>query len=139
MRNLNGLNGDDFGEADSAAEGATVQIRESKFFAIHVPRGWQPAVNVYRCACEYIVCVELAGVDASSLRILAEAQRLVIRGRRSPPEPDDGAALQVLAMEIDYGPFERVVVFPLEVDVARIAAERGDGLVWIRLPLAPHA
>jgi quinol-cytochrome oxidoreductase complex cytochrome b subunit len=35
----------------------------------------------------------------------------------------------------DYGPFEREVVLPLEVDPERVEAEQRSGLLWISLPL----
>lgn len=112
---------------------------QQQFAPERAPRCWQPAVNVYRCPDCFLVCVEVAGVQAEDVHVLAEPRRLVVRGRRPPPEPDDGSTLQVLAMEIDYGRFERVVVFPMEVDIERVKAERRDGLVWIRLPLSHHA
>ena len=42
--------------------------------------------------------------------------------------------MQMIAFEIDYGPFERVVELPLPVDVARVQAEQRNGLLWIELP-----
>jgi HSP20 family molecular chaperone IbpA len=38
-------------------------------------------------------------------------------------------------MEIDYGPFLRVVELPERVDVDRATAEQENGLLWIILPL----
>ena len=68
---------------------------------------------------------------------MVEPRRVVIRGTRELPEPPcgDGCAVQVLALEIDYGPFEREVRLPLEVDVEQSSAEQENGLLWIYLPL----
>ncbi len=43
----------------------------------------------------------------------------------------------MLALEIDYGPFEREVILPadVEVDVEQAHAEQENGLLWISLPL----
>jgi HSP20 family molecular chaperone IbpA len=38
-------------------------------------------------------------------------------------------------MEIDYGPFEREIVLPGDVDVNKARAEQKNGLLWISLPL----
>jgi len=38
-------------------------------------------------------------------------------------------------LEIDYGPFEREVELPAEVDVKQARAEQENGLLWIYLPL----
>lgn len=83
------------------------------------------------------VCVELAGVDKSAIHLQVEPKRLLIRGRRETPAPGDhaGAAMQVLDMEIDCGPFEREVLFPVEVETGRVTAEQKNGLLWVHLPV----
>ena len=83
------------------------------------------------------ICVDLAGVEKSSIELAVEPRRVVLRGLRETPEPADGEgrALQVLALEIDYGPFEREVELPAEIDVAAASAEHKNGLLWIKLPL----
>jgi HSP20 family molecular chaperone IbpA len=70
-----------------------------------------------------------------------EPQRLLIRGRREAPEPRDDTckALQVLMMEIDYGGFEREVLFPVEVETERVTVEQKNGLLWIYLPFRTAA
>ncbi len=101
------------------------------------PPTWQPAINAYRCADCLRICVELAGVDKSLIDLSVEPERLVLRGTREVPEPSgaQGRALQTIAMEIDYGPFEREIRFPAEVNVAEVTAEQREGLLWIILPL----
>jgi len=56
---------------------------------------------------------------------------------RDVPEPthEEGRAVQLLAMEIDYGPFEREVRLPAFVDIEKVHAEQRNGLLWISLPL----
>jgi HSP20 family protein len=83
------------------------------------------------------ICVDLAGVDKSSIDLTVEPRRLVLRGTRQAPEPADGEGrpVQMLALEIDYGPFERVVELPAEVDSEGAGAEHENGLLWIYLPL----
>lgn len=105
------------------------------------PPEWQPAVNAYRCDALFVICVELAGLSAEDVQVLAEPRRLTIRGNRPPPEPtcDEEQPIQVLCWEIDHGQFERVVPLPVEVDPAKVAAEHRNGLLWIRLPLAAAA
>jgi HSP20 family protein len=99
---------------------------------------WRPAINAYRCEACIRVCVDLAGVDRSDIDLTIAAQRLSIRGVRDVPEPsseEESRALQMIAMEIDYGPFEREVRLPDEVDVKKVHAEQKNGLLWIYLPL----
>ena len=99
---------------------------------------WQPAINAYRCDKCIRVCVDLAGVERSRIDLTVEPERLIVRGVRDVPEPThaEGRAVQLLAMEIDYGPFERTVELFDEVDVEKVHAEQTNGLLWIDLPFA---
>jgi HSP20 family protein len=98
---------------------------------------WQPAINAYRCETCIRICVDLAGVDRSVIDLTVEPRRVVIRGTRELPEPShsEGHALRLLAMEIDYGPFERQMALPVEVEIDEAHAEQRNGLLWILLPL----
>jgi HSP20 family protein len=98
---------------------------------------WQPAINAYRCETCIRICVDLAGVDRSVIDLTVEPRRVLIRGTRELPEPShaEGQAVQLLAMEIDYGPFEREMTLPAEVEIDKAHAEQRNGLLWISLPL----
>ena len=98
---------------------------------------WQPAINAYRCDKCVRVCVDLAGVERERIDLTVEPERLILRGVRDVPEPThaEGRAVQMLAMEIDYGPFEREVRLPASVEIEKVHAEQRNGLLWISLPL----
>jgi Molecular chaperone (small heat shock protein) len=106
-------------------------------FSQFAPHAWEPAINAYRCKNCIRICVDLAGVDRSLIDLTVEPRRVVIRGTRELPEPtnDEGCAQQLLAMEIDYGPFIREVLLPAEVEIEQTHAEQRNGLLWILLPL----
>ena len=114
------------------------QLTSVQFARFGGAERWRPAVNAYRCADRFIVCVDLAGVDRSTVKVLAEPRRLILRGTRSAPEPacDQPQPVQVLEMEIDYGPFARVLEFPADIDTTSMKAEYRDGLLWVYLPIA---
>lgn len=95
---------------------------------------WQPQINAFRCAAAIRVCVDLAGVDKSLIDLTVEPRRVLIRGEREAPEPTEHTT-QILALEIDYGPFEREVQLPVEVDAEHTRAEQKDGFLWIYLPV----
>jgi len=101
------------------------------------PHAWRPAINAYGREQCIRICVDLAGVERSDIELIIEGQHLSIRGVRDVPEPsdEDREAMQMIAMEIDYGPFERGVRLPAEVDVTKVRAEQKNGLLWIHLPL----
>ena len=115
------------------------KLRFSHFKAA-VP--WAPSINVYRCERCIAVCADLAGVEKDTIELKVEPQRLLIRGQRAAPEPagEMCKAVQVLAIEIDYGPFEReLLVSPMTIDTAHVSATHKNGLLWIYLPLLAEA
>jgi HSP20 family protein len=102
-------------------------------FSRHAPHAWQPAINAYRCEGCIRVCVELAGVARSDIDLRIEPRRVWVRGERANPQPAD--VRQMIAMEIDYGPFVRAVQLPAEIDVEKTTATQENGFLWINLPL----
>lgn len=101
------------------------------------PHTWQPAINAFSCESAVRICVDLAGIEKSHIDLTVEARRVVVRGSRQPPEPTevDERAVRVLALEIDYGPFQREIELPEEIDVGQAHAKQENGLLWICLPL----
>jgi HSP20 family protein len=114
----------------------TYQLGQSQFSQF-APRFWEPAINAYRCEKCIRICVDLSGVDRSMIDLTVEPRLVRIRGTRELPEPThaEGRAVQLLAMEIDYGPFERDVPLPVEVEIDKAHAEQRNGLLWISLPV----
>ena len=118
-----------------ALHDVTYELSRSQFqFGPHT---WEPAINAYRCEKCIRICVDLAGVDREQIDVTVEPRRVLIHGNRDLPEPThaEGRTVQLLAMEIDYGQFEREVPLPAEVQVDKVHAEQRNGLLWIGLPL----
>jgi HSP20 family protein len=101
------------------------------------PPPWQPPINAYRCERCIRICVELAGVDTSEIDLTVRERQVSIRGMRDVPEPTDaeGRALQTIAMEIDYGVFQRDIHLPADINVNKVHADQRNGMLWIYLPL----
>ncbi|HJT80927.1 MAG TPA: Hsp20/alpha crystallin family protein [Chthoniobacterales bacterium] len=101
------------------------------------PPPWQPAINAYRCETCIRICVELAGVDKSDIELTVRDRHVSIRGVRAVPEPADSepGPVRTIAMEIDYGVFQREIGLPADVDVNKVHADQQNGLLWIHLPL----
>jgi HSP20 family protein len=79
------------------------------------------------------VIADLAGVEASQVELVVAGRHLHLSGVRERPEI---AAARFQQMEIDYGPFERAVALPADVDVERAEARYERGLLVVTLPLA---
>jgi len=121
-----------------AFAGEFTRVRVVRFSAAPC---WTPAINVYRCYDRFVVCVDLAGVHKCDLSVQAEPRRLRISGHRLPPEPqvEPLEPMRVLAMEIDYGRFERELRLPEAINPERASAEQREGWLWIQLPLRPSS
>ena len=109
-------------------------------FSQFAPHAWEPDINAYSCEKCIRICVDLAGVEKSQIDLTVEPRRLLLSGTRELPEPthDEGRAVRLLAMEIDYGRFEREILLPEDVEVTKAHAEQRNGLLWIALPLKKH-
>jgi HSP20 family protein len=96
--------------------------------------GFSPAVDVFYEGDppRAVVHAELAGIDPDEITLEIEGRELVLAGHRRPSEAD-GRLYQQL--EIDHGPFRRVI--PLGADVVADAARATykDGILRVELPL----
>ena len=127
-----------FRQSHGCLGGITYELR-IQHLSTAQEKSWTPAINAYRCRDQIVVCVDLAGVDRREIELHAEPRRLRIRGSRQPLElsADECAPLQVFAIEIDQGFFQRDVPLPLEIDPERVQAEQRNGFLWVYLPLIP--
>lgn len=94
---------------------------------------WRPSVDVYRVPDGVAVVAELPGVDEADLKVVVDNGRLRISGARRVPQV--GAGADPLQLEIDYGPFERLVALPPGTQADRITAEFRAGLLTVRVPM----
>jgi HSP20 family protein len=97
--------------------------------------GFSPAVDVFYEGDppRAVVQAELAGIDPDELSLEIEGRELVIAGHRRPADAE-GRLYQQL--EIDFGPFRRVIPLGAEVVPAQARATYTDGILRVELPLA---
>jgi HSP20 family protein len=100
-------------------------------------RYFRPAVDCFRTLepAELVVVVELAGVDPESVEVIAGERALVIAGVRRRPRLGKGGQVYQ-QMEIDYGPFERRIILPDDVETGEASATYEQGLLRIVFPIA---
>jgi len=104
-------------------------------FATHL---WQPMVDVYETAEEVFVLAELPGVDRERLSVSVDGRLLILRGERLRITPPGGG--RYYQMEIPFGPFERIVKLPAEVEAETAKAVYRNGILEISFRKAhvPH-
>lgn len=89
---------------------------------------WAPASDIYETASEYLIAIDLPGIDRPALEIDIDDNRLMVKGVRVIEQSQQHRA------ERPRGKFLRTFSIPGSVDQARIGAEYKDGVLQIRLP-----
>ncbi len=100
--------------------------------------GFSPAVDVFYESpaaepARAVVQAELAGIDPAEITLEIEGRELVLSGHRRPAESDDRVYQQ---LEIDFGPFRRVIPLGADVRSDEVRATYRDGVLRVELPLA---
>jgi HSP20 family protein len=97
-------------------------------------RGFRPQLDCFRTHDPetFTVVVDIAGVDPSRVNVTTAEHALVISGQRGR---DDSGGRNYQQMEIEYGPFQRVVQLPDDVDPAAAEATYDRGLLRIVIPI----
>ena len=96
--------------------------------------GFSPAVDVFYEGDppRAVVQAELAGIDPDELTLEIDGRELVLAGHRRPADAE-GRVYQQL--EIDFGPFRRVIQLGADVVADAARATYRDGMLRIELPL----
>ena len=101
--------------------------------------GFVPAVDVYYVGDppRAVVRADLAGIDPAQLELEIRGRELILGGQRLAPAADQERLYQQL--EIEHGPFRRVVALGADVDADAARATYEDGMLVVELPIAAPA
>ena len=96
---------------------------------------FSPSVDVYYVADppRAVVRAELAGVRASEIELEIRGRELIVAGHRRPPDPDEERLYQQL--EVQHGPFRRVIALGADVEADAARASYEDGMLTVELPI----
>lgn len=97
----------------------------------------RPAVDCFRTSdpAQFVVLVELPGIDPETVQVTADDRRLQVSGERRRPRAGRGGQIYQ-QMEIDYGPFERSIALPDDIEAENGSASYEQGLLRIVFPIA---
>jgi HSP20 family protein len=102
----------------------------------HVRRVQSPAADVIERAEAFVVVADMPGVDEKSLDINVERNVLTIQGRAACGSV---AGHDLVYAEYEPADFRRAFVLSDEVDVGKIDAAVGHGVLRVTLPKAEKA
>jgi HSP20 family protein len=87
---------------------------QRQFFQLgaQCPNGpvWEPPVDIFETAQQFVVLAALPGVSPSQLSIMLDGGVVTVRGQRAMPHI--GHSTRIRSVEIPYGRFERRIELP---------------------------
>ncbi len=111
-----------------------MSIGEKKLRA-GAPLAWVPPMDVYETETEFIVSMDIAGMNVRDISVLTDGDVITIRGVRQEIAPR--CKKQFHKMEIQVGPFQRNIDVPVPVDLQSMSTTYSNGLLEVRLKRKP--
>lgn len=99
------------------------------------PSVWSPAVDVAESDNEYLVKVELPGINKEDVKVTVQDSVLTILGEKK----QETEAKNYHRVERSYGSFQRSFTLPSTVKADKVDATFKDGVLTIALPKAEEA
>jgi HSP20 family protein len=93
---------------------------------------WLPPCDVFETETAFVIVMELAGLQIEDLSMSIDHNKLLITGTRD--EVTEQGVETYYQVEINYGPFERVIILPENTDSSGLTAEIDAGFLTITLP-----
>ncbi len=93
---------------------------------------WRPAVDILESEDEFVLAIDLPGLDRDDIELRVDAASLTIEGERKPR-----AEGNLLRRERPVGRFRRSFRLAVPVDTARVSAGYRNGVLEVRLPKVP--
>jgi len=93
--------------------------------------GWEPPMDVFDTDTHFVVIVDLAGMNRDRIDVFTDGKILRISGVRKDMIP--AGKKQFHALEIQIGPFQRLIGIPVSVDKDQVETTYANGLLEIRM------
>ncbi len=95
---------------------------------------WSPAVEASELQNEFVITAELPGISAENVEISMDAGALTLRGSKQEERTKENEDRTYHLGEREYGKFERVFRFPVDVAEQKVTAEFANGILTIHVP-----
>ncbi|MEI7424855.1 MAG: Hsp20/alpha crystallin family protein [Candidatus Staskawiczbacteria bacterium] len=89
-------------------------------------------VDVFETNADFVVLAAIAGVQIKDLDISLEKEMMVIKGNRC--DPHDSTDKKYFYQECYWGPFNRKVILPENIDIDKADAQIDKGILTIKIP-----
>jgi len=95
---------------------------------------FSPPVDIYEANNRFVIIIDVAGINKKQMNVSVSDDILIIKGERKRTNAID-ENLCYYHMEIEYGPFERRIRIPRNIDIDNMKIEYDNGLLNIEIPL----
>jgi len=93
--------------------------------------GWEPPMDVFDTDTEFVVIMDIAGMNRKDISVVTDGDVLRISGVRKDIIPE--GRKQFHSLEIQVGPFQRLIGIPVPVDGNSVSTHYSNGLLEVRL------
>ena len=93
--------------------------------------GWRPQTDVFETETDFVIILDLSYIEPKKMELIINDDCLVIRGLRK--EHYDNKKRHFYKMEIDFGPFERIINIPVKIDKTKVNKRYEDGFYIIEI------
>lgn len=93
--------------------------------------GWEPPMDVFDTDTEFVVIMDIAGMNRKEISVFTDGEVLRISGARKDIIP--AGKKQFHSLEIQVGPFQRLIGIPVPVLGDSLSTHYANGLLEIRL------
>ncbi|MFF1872784.1 Hsp20/alpha crystallin family protein [Kitasatospora herbaricolor] len=94
-------------------------------------------LDAYRAGDEYVICLDLPGVDPQAIDIDVERNMVTVKAERRPRQEGEGIKWEL--SERPLGVFSRQVMLSDTLDPAGITADYDAGVLTLKIPVAEKA
>ncbi|MBX3132041.1 MAG: Hsp20/alpha crystallin family protein [Gemmatimonadaceae bacterium] len=95
---------------------------------------WSPAVEASETPTEYVLTAELPGLSPENVEVAMAEGVLTLKGKKEEERRSQDAERTYHLWEREYGSFERIFRFPLEVAEDKVSAEFANGVLTVKVP-----
>src|SRR6476620_4160272 len=99
-------------------------------------RPWQMPMDAYRRGEEFVVHLDVPGVNPNTIDLTVEQNTLTVTGERAWPRAEGD---EVIIVERPQGTFSRQLLLGDSLDTDRIAARADHGVLTITIPVAEQS
>ena len=119
-------------DLDQEIEAAFATLIHQPWGCPDVPRGWQPAVDLYETDEAYFLEADLPGVSRDDIELRVEDSRVLLRGHRRSVRVSQSE--RGVRIERAQGEFERAITLDQPIDSEHVEVDCEQGILRVRLP-----